>query len=1476
MKRPLLLLLCFLAMLGYASSVSYGPSLLKSYFEKAGFLSSSASEDDPVASYPSETLCRANPSAAMAAPMLWSDSGTWASMGAVKPVAGSAVSIPAGVHVILDESPPALASLSISGKLEFADQDLNLTARWIMVMGTFQIGTPASPYANKAVITLNATNLTQSIMGMGTRGIMVMGGKLEMHGVPPSVPVTKLNENAAAGSTALTLADPVSWGANSQIVVATSDYYGAAEGTAQRTRISSASSSTSLTIQDGLNAQRWGKLQYLTASGMSLVPGAPPAGLPAGTPTVLDERAEVASLTRNIVVQSVDDALWQNNGFGCHIMIMRMNGTAGEAHLDGVEIRRGGQAGKLGRYPFHWHMLSYSGSTTLPDVTGQYIRNSVVNQSSQRGIVIHGTNGAEVSNNVVYDVRGHGIFTEDASERRNIINGNLVLKVRHVLWENRLKLHETEGRIGSSGFWISNPDNTITNNTAADCEGSGFWLAFPEQTFGASAAIQLRPRNLKFGTFSSNHAHSNQKEGIFLDNPEVDELGTTEGRRYASTSDMQEPQWPFTTILDFYLSDYTVWKNNTSGIWNASGRSRSVGVVSADNASKFFAGVGDEQYASSAEKSLVVGASLNYNMNGVSRLPYINDHVAFASYHSTFDIKNNTIVNFPAVQGETSGAFAIDDYYLTPVDKGTVRNPGNILINSHPGVRILPREPQFTFGVVWDPHNYWGGPASQDNYYVLNKPFLTYGQAPHVPQNNPASGGVVVNGPFYGFSNYRINGMERPYDKINVTRTNASGQAVGSWTVEAGGPNAILGNMRHFAAHPSGYYYLDFPTIDDVNEFTLSVSNMLTGDDYQVVSVEYSGDYSITQLFASTAYNMDEFGNTEPFPGEQENVHPYARVSSFQEVVDAPNGEVFWQDKINSKVWFKVRGGVNPGEPTYAPTRDLNLYKEFRIRGYGAYDPLVIASTTWNGTAWSNGVPSSSMNAIIEGNYNSGTNGAFASKELTVNSGVLTIASGSSITVQDAVKNNAGDSNFIIQSGGNLIQANNDVNTGSVRVQRNSAPIVRLDYTLWSSPVSGQNLFGFSPNTLANRFYTYDTESNAYVNNGLTASSSFIPGQGYAVRAPNNFPASPAAEWTGTFKGIPNNGNISFPVSADSDGYNLIGNPYPSAISAVSFVDDLNNAFRLDGTLYFYAHSMAMNASGQYSAGTNYATWNKTGYTMATNSSVIPNGTIQVGQGFIVKAIRSGDVNFTNLMRDGNTANQFFRTANAYTSEIEKHRIWLNLSSEEGSALNQILIGYVSGATAGFDRGYDGLAFGNTGSFLATVIGSSEYAIQARPVPFEASDAVPLAFKAATSGNYKIALSGMDGVFAGSQDIFLKDNTAGTIHNLKSGAYAFASAEGTFNSRFEIVYQGALSAPEASLASNSIATFKKGNVLHVETKNIEMASIKAYDVQGKLVYARSGINASAVELADLQVQNQVLLLQITSSEGITVPVKLIF
>ena len=105
------------------------------------------------------------------------------------PVAGDKVTIEKGKDVVLDVSPPALGSLTINGKLSFADnRDLELTTEWIMVHGELEIGTEKAPHTRKATITFTDNVKDEDMSGIGgtndrsDRGMMLMGGTLNLHG----------------------------------------------------------------------------------------------------------------------------------------------------------------------------------------------------------------------------------------------------------------------------------------------------------------------------------------------------------------------------------------------------------------------------------------------------------------------------------------------------------------------------------------------------------------------------------------------------------------------------------------------------------------------------------------------------------------------------------------------------------------------------------------------------------------------------------------------------------------------------------------------------------------------------------------------------------------------------------------------------------------------------------------------------------------------------------------------------------------------------------------------------------------------------------------------------------------------------------------------------------------------------------------------------------------------------------------------
>lgn len=835
----------------------------------------------------------------------WSDPATW---GGAVPVAGQDVVIPAGLDVLLDVDTPALASLTIHGSLRFARADLALTAGWVMVHGTLAIGSAAQPFTQRAVITLTGAP-GENVMGMGTRGILVMGGTLEMHGAPPAVQWTKLGAHAAAGTTSLQLAQAVDWAPGDEIVVAPTDFYGAS--TTEQLAIAT-SSGTSLTTSTPLADFRWGVLQYATASGMALAPDASIVPPLVGTPLTLDERAEVGNLTRNILVTSPDDTAWQTQGFGAHVMIM---GTGGTAHVDGVEFRRGGQRGLLGRYPFHWHMLSYAGGAYLGDATGQYLRRSTVNHSANRGIVIHGTNGVEVSDTVVYDVRGHGVFTEDAVERRNLIDGNLVLHVRNP--SVPLKQHEVFENGGSSGFWIANPDNTVTNNTAADAQGFGFWLAFPNHPFGLSASVPMRPSRMLFGEFDGNTAHGSGFEGLMFDNVENDDSGTVVPFAYESTIDGNDPTWNSGTLRRFAISRFTTWKNRRGGIWDRVVWPDITEVVSADNCGRFFAGSGDDGVI---EASLIVGTSLNVTPRPAfafdDTLGGDETPTAFATYHSSFDLRNNVIVAFPLVAGQRSGAFATEDYYIRPVDKGQQRNSGNLLIDSHPGYRSSPVLDSYVLaGALWDPYGLWG-PAG--DWFVYDDPFFTFGSTVTPVEPAGQTGGVSVPGPFYGLLEFVVDNLNpyyEPYMEIRAARLDPLTLAeVGAWHVDAAYAGLLLAPMRHVAAQAQGVYRLEFPGGPLPHDLEVRFENMLETSDTLLVALQFDGSVAPANVYTvgSGAFAL------------------YQQQPSLA-AVRASSGGTWWQDAAANVVWVKLRGGSwQWWDQTYTiavPSSDELLYE---------------------------------------------------------------------------------------------------------------------------------------------------------------------------------------------------------------------------------------------------------------------------------------------------------------------------------------------------------------------------------------------------------------------------------------------------------------------------------------------------------------------------------------------------------------------
>jgi len=530
---------------------------------------------------------------------------------------------------------------------------------------------------------------------------------------------------------------------------------------------------------------------------------------------------------------------------------------------------------------------------------------------------------------------------------------------------------------------------------------------------------------------------------------------------------------------------------------------------------------------------------------------------------------------------------------------------------------------------------------------------------------------------------------------------------------------------------------------------------------------------------------------------------------------------------------------------------------------------------------------------------------------LVTNNATMTVNSGIDLTIKGKLTVEPG-ANMVVENNASLRQIDDIINEGNIDVEKNSSELFRQDYTMWSSPVAGQDLYDFSPMTLTNRYYVYgfNGTTGAYMPVNLANNNNsldFQPGTGYLIRMPNQFGAGNlnnegyiagtySYSYEGNFTGIPNNGTVAVALSILGDRYNSVGNPYASPINVHDFFTENMNNLNAGSALYFWRKKNDSNVNS-------YATltWDAYVYNHGVPSGggepaedysyggqqwdELFNGTeempvdpatwvINPGQGFIVKAapITEPVVTFTNAMRESAVHNnQFFRNASDQTDAVS--RFWLNLTDSQGG-FSQTAIVYSSTATLGLDYSRDGMAFSGGPVSLYSIAENNNLSIQARPA-FEDGDIVPMGYTAEVAGTFNITLHRKDGVFANGQKVYVKDNTNGTTHDLTASDYSFATEAGSFENRFEIVYT------TSALDVNIPSTLENGLVLHKNGKQLKLRagsaieSMIVYDMLGRIVYQAGNINAEEFSTPDLAVSHQVVLVKTQLANKVTVAKKII-
>jgi hypothetical protein len=282
-------------------------------------------------------------------------------------------------------------------------------------------------------------------------------------------------------------------------------------------------------------------------------------------------------------------------------------------------------------------------------------------------------------------------------------------------------------------------------------------------------------------------------------------------------------------------------------------------------------------------------------------------------------------------------------------------------------------------------------------------------------------------------------------------------------------------------------------------------------------------------------------------------------------------------------------------------------------------------------------------------------------------------------------ENPSGDTNASIyfRDGAQLIQEDDVQNTGTgyISILQTNPDSDAWDYAFWSSPVGDQTIGGGgNKNFGATRFFNPDnllstaSEVNAPTNalNGIETpmrisrrwlytytfadgwsrindNSAVLPGRGFTMKGLG----TTNHDQTYDFRGRPNNGNITTPITAGE--YNLTGNPYPSALDLrMVYFDPDNTAL---SEIYYWDENHNINSHYYVDNQGGYGTWipgpdetSNGEYTVPTFLSYDDDGNpilgsnngqgasyprryAPVGQGFMLFGSSSGTVTYKNSHR---------------------------------------------------------------------------------------------------------------------------------------------------------------------------------------------------------------------------------------------------
>jgi len=375
----------------------------------------------------------------------------------------------------------------------------------------------------------------------------------------------------------------------------------------------------------------------------------------------------------------------------------------------------------------------------------------------------------------------------------------------------------------------------------------------------------------------------------------------------------------------------------------------------------------------------------------------------------------------------------------------------------------------------------------------------------------------------------------------------------------------------------------------------------------------------------------------------------------------------------------------------------------------------------------------------------------------------LCIEPNKSVTVNGDLTNNSGTAGGLLlkstaEGTASLLHNTTNVPATIQRYVTGSKTLTAMMYHMVSIPLipsssSTSNLFQPS--------FLFDFAVNTNGWRSIASATSLDETRGYMT-----YYAS-GTSTTYLFSGLMNNGAFTPLTTYTTDyGFNLVPNPYPSAIdwNASSGWEKKEN---IGGSIYFWPGGIA-NSS-------NYASWN--------GSIGINGGTpyIPVGQSFFVQATSEAPVLRMNNSVRVHNAQSFWKSTTAFTNV-------LRLATVANEATDELVIHFREGATKGFDSEYD--AFKLQGGANAPQISSidndgNSLSINSLPLVI-GTTIVPLKFSFSSGTGIVFKVKGIES-FEKNIPILLEDLALKKVIDLRlNPEYSFTYETGKSINRFQL------------------------------------------------------------------------------------------